>query len=457
MFDKLTERLGRAVQTLRGRGRVTDENVAETLREVRMALLEADVALPVVKSFIDGVRTQALGAEVASSLTPGQAFIGILHRELTAVLGQSQAGFAFNVQPPQVVLLAGLQGAGKTTTAAKLARWLQQEQRRRVLLVSTDVRRPAAILQLQRLTESVGAGFFPSAAGEQPAGIALAALEAARRGVYDTLIIDTAGRLHIDAELMEEMRAIDRAVTAHQRLFVVDAMAGQDAVNAARAFGAALDLTGIILTKADGDARGGAALSVRYVTGQPIVFLGVGEKVEALQPFDPERMASRILGMGDVVALVEEVQRKVDVDQAEKLARKVVQGKGFSLIDLRSQLEQVRKLGGLAAVMDKLPSQLAGRAAMKGDQADVELRRQMAIIDSMTAQERRQSGIIDGSRRRRIAAGAGVQVQDVNRLLKQFMDMQRLMKGMKGMTGGKLGRLISGLKGSVPPGAPRRR
>src|SRR3984885_635943 len=454
MFDKLTERLGRAVQTLRGRGRVTEENVAETLREVRMALLEADVALPVVKSFIDGVRTLALGAEVAGSLTPGQAFIGILHRELTAVLGASAAGFAFNVQPPQVVLLAGLQGAGKTTTAAKLARWLQQEQRRRVLLVSTDVRRPAAILQLQRLAESVGADFFPSSSGELPAAIALAALEAARRGVYDSLIIDTAGRLHIDTELMEEMQTIDRAVTAHQRLFVVDAMAGQDAVNAARAFADALDLTGIILTKADGDARGGAALSVRYVTGKPIIFLGVGEKVEALQPFDPERMASRILGMGDVVALVEEVHRKVDVDQAEKLARKVVQGKGFSLLDMRSQLEQVRKLGGLAAVMDKLPTQLAGRAAMKGDQADLELRRQMAIIDSMTAQERRQSGIIDGSRRRRIAAGAGVQVQDVNRLLKQFMDMQRLMKGMKG---GKLGRLMAGLGGGMPPGQPPRR
>src|SRR3984957_19645454 len=358
MFDKLTERLGGAVQTLRGRGRVTEDNVAQTLREVRMALLEADVALPVVKSFIDGVRTRALGAEVASSLTPGQAFIGILHRELTAVLGESQAGFAFNVQPPQVVLLAGLQGAGKTTTAAKLARWLQQEQRRRVLLVSTDVRRPAAILQLQRLAESVGVDFFPSAAGEQPAAIAIAALEASRRGVYDTLIIDTAGRLHIDAELMQEMRTIDAAVTPHQRLFVV---------NAARAFADALDLTGIILTKADGDARGGAALSVRYVTGKPIIFLGVGEKVEALQPFDPERMASRILGMGDVVALVEQVQRQVDVDQAEKLARKVVSGKGFSLNDLRSQLEQVRKLGGLAAVMDKLPTQLAGRAAMKGD------------------------------------------------------------------------------------------
>jgi signal recognition particle subunit SRP54 len=454
MFDKLTERLGRAVQTLRGRGRVTEENVAETLREVRMALLEADVALPVVKSFIDSVRTRALGAEVVGSLTPGQAFIGILHRELTAVLGESQAGFAFNVQPPQVLLLAGLQGAGKTTTAAKLARWLKEEQRRRVLLVSTDVRRPAAILQLQRLAESVGAEFFPSNADQQPAAIALAALEAARRGVFDTLIIDTAGRLHVDDELMQEMQAIDRAVSAHQRLFVVDAMAGQDAINAARAFGSALDLTGIILTKADGDARGGAALSVRYVTGKPIIFLGVGEKVEALQSFDPERMASRILGMGDVVSLVEEVQRKVDVDQAEKLARKVVQGKGFSLLDLRSQLEQVSKLGGLAAVMDKLPTQLAGRAAMKGDQADRELRRQMAIIDSMTAQERRQSGIIDGSRRRRIAAGAGVQVQDVNRLLKQFMDMQRLMKGMKG---GKLGRLMAGLKAGVPPGQPPRR
>jgi signal recognition particle subunit SRP54 len=454
MFDTLTQRLGRAVQTLRGRGRLTEENVAETLREVRMALLEADVALPVVKSFIDSVKSAALGAEVAGSLTPGQAFIGILHRELVGLLGASQAGFAFNVQPPQVVLLAGLQGAGKTTTAAKLARWLRETHRRRVLLVSTDVRRPAAILQLQRLAESVGSDFFPSTADEQPAGIARAALEAARRGVYDTLIIDTAGRLHVDAELMQEVQAIDAAVSAHQRLFVVDAMAGQDALNAARAFGSALDLTGIILTKADGDARGGAALSVRHVTGKPIVFLGVGEKVEALQPFDAQRMASRILGMGDVLSLVEEVQRKTDVEAADRLARKVVQGKGFTLADLRSQLEQVRKLGGMAAVMDKLPTALVGRAAVKGDQADRDLKRQVAIIDSMTPQERRQSGIIDGSRRRRIAAGAGVQVQDVNRLLKQFMDMQRLMKGMKG---GKIGRLMAGLKGGMPPGLPRRR
>ncbi len=454
MFSKLTERLAAAVQTLRGRGRVTEENVAETLREVRMALLEADVALPVVKSFIDAVKAQALGAEVATSLTPGQAFIGILHRELVRLLGDHAAGFALNVQPPQVVLLAGLQGAGKTTTAGKLALWLKQAHRRRVLLVSTDVRRPAAILQLERLASSVGADFFPSAAGDDPVAIARAALEAARRGVYETLIIDTAGRLHIDAELMAEMQAIDRVAGSHQRLFVVDAMAGQDAVNSARAFSAALELTGIILTKADGDARGGAALSVRSVTGKPIVFLGVGEKLDALQPFDPARMASRILGMGDVVSLVEDVQRQVDVDQAEKLARKVASGKSFNLLDLRAQLEQVRKLGGLSAVMDKLPAQLAGRAAMPGDQADRELKRQIAIINSMTRQERLHSGVIDGSRRRRIAAGAGVQVQDVNRLLKQFMEMQRLMKGMKG---GKLGRLMAGLKGGLPPGLPPRR
>jgi signal recognition particle subunit SRP54 len=453
MFDQLTERLDRAVQSLRGRGRVTEDNVAETLREVRMALLEADVALPVVKSFIESVKSAALGAEVATSLTPGQAFIGILHRELVSLLGSSQSGFALNVQPPQVVLLAGLQGAGKTTTAGKLARWLRETHRRRVMLVSTDVRRPAAILQLQRLAESVGAEFFPSQTSEQPVAIARAALEAARRGLSETLIIDTAGRLHVDAELMEEVRAIDQAVSPHQRLFVVDAMAGQDAVNAAKAFGSALDLTGLILTKADGDARGGAALSVRFVTGKPIVFLGVGEKLEALQPFDPERMATRILGMGDVVSLVEEVQSKVDVGEAEKLARKVVSGKSFSLSDLRSQLEQVRKLGGLSALMDKLPTGLSTRGGMPGEQADRELKRQIAIIDSMTRQERRQAGIIDGSRRRRIAAGAGVQVQDVNRLLKQFLEMQKVMKSMKG---GKLARLMAGLKagGRLPPGMP---
>jgi signal recognition particle subunit SRP54 len=451
MFDKLTERLSRAVQTLRGRGRVTEENAGETLREVRMALLEADVALPVVKTFIDAVKTRALGAEVAGSLTPGQAFIGILHRELVALLGEAAAGFALNVQPPQVVLLAGLQGAGKTTTAGKLARWLKETHRRRVMLVSTDVRRPAAILQLERLAGAVGVEFFPVPPGVAPPQIARAAQEAARRGVIDTLIIDTAGRLHVDAELMEEVKAIDAAVSPHQRLFVLDAMAGQDAVNSARAFSAALTLTGVILTKADGDARGGAALSVRAITGQPIVFLGAGEKLEALTPFDPERMATRILGMGDVVSLVEDVQRKVDVAEAEKLARKVASGKSFDLTDLRSQLEQVRKLGGLSAVMDKLPTQLAGRAALPPDQAERELRRQMAIIYSMTPRERRSPAVLDGSRRRRIALGAGVQVQDVNRLLKQFMEMQKLMKGMKG---GRLGRMMAGLAGRMPRGPP---
>ena len=425
MFDKLTERLSRAVQTLRGRGRVTEENVAETLREVRMALLEADVALPVVKSFIEGVRARALGAEVASSLTPGQAFIGILHRELTAVLGESQAGFAFNVQPPQVVLLAGLQGAGKTTTAAKLARWLLESQRRRVLLVSTDVRRPAAILQLQRLADSVGADFFPSAAGEQPAAIAAAALEAARRGVYDTLIIDTAGRLHVDAALMAEMQAIDRAVNAHQRLFVVDAMAGQDAVNAARAFAGALDLTGIILTKADGDARGGAALSVRHVTGKPIVFLGVGEKIEALQPFDPERMASRILGMGDVLTLIEKAEQEFDSDVAAKAAERLSAGK-FTLEDFLEQLQQVKKMGPLTGLMKMMPG--LPKELRNAEIDDRELARVEGIIHSMTPGERADPSVINGSRRLRIATGAGTTTTAVNQLVKQFGDAQKMFK-----------------------------
>jgi signal recognition particle subunit SRP54 len=451
MLDQLTTRLAAAMQGLRGRGRVTEANVADTLREVRMALLEADVALPVVKRFIEDVKAASLGTEVATSLTPGQAFIGILHRELVGLLGGTPAEFAINVQPPQVVLLAGLQGAGKTTTAGKLALWLKNAHARRVLLVSTDVRRPGAILQLERLAQAVGAGFFPSSTAEAPAQIAGAALEAARRGVYDTLVVDTAGRLAIDAELMAELQAIDAAIGAHQRLFVVDAMAGQDALNAARAFGTALDLTGTILTKADGDARGGAALSVRYVTGKPILFLGVGEKLEALQPFDPERMASRILGMGDVVALVEEVQRKVDAGEADRLARKMVAGKSFSLLDLRAQLEQVRKLGGLGAVMDKLPAQLAGRSAMPADAADRELKRQIAIIDSMTRSERLNSALINGSRRRRIAAGAGVAVQDVNRLLKQHLELQKMMKSMKG---GKIARLMAGLRSGTPPGIP---
>jgi signal recognition particle subunit SRP54 len=451
MFDNLTARLARSIENLRGKGRITDENITETLREVRVALLEADVALPVVKSFIDGVKTKALGAEVASSLTPGQAFIGILHKELVDLMGGARAGFNLRAQPPIVVLLAGLQGAGKTTTAAKLARWLIEREKKRVLLVSTDVRRPAAILQLQRLAEQVEAQFFPSNSSENPADIARNAVEQAKRGVFDVLIVDTAGRLHVDESLMQEVKDIDAAVHSTERLFVVDSMAGQDAVNSARAFGAALDLTGVILTKADGDARGGAALSVRQITGKPIVFMGVGEKTEALEPFDPERMATRILGMGDVISLVEQVHRQVDHQEAERLAKKVVKGKGFDMADLKSQLEQLQKMGGVGALMDKLPAAATQKGGVNPEQGDRDLRRQIAIINSMTKKERRTPAIIDGSRRRRIAAGSGTQVQDVNRLLKQFMEMQRVMKSMKG---GKLARMLNALKGQMPPGFP---
>jgi signal recognition particle subunit SRP54 len=453
LFENLTQRLSRTVDTLRGRGRITEENVGESLREVRMALLEADVALPVVKTFIERVKQKALGAEVTASLTPGQAFVGILHRELVALMSGTRGPFELRAQPPVVVLLAGLQGAGKTTTAGKLARWLIESQKKRVLLVSTDIRRPAAILQLQRLTEQVGAGFFPSDGKQKPADIARDALDAARKGVYDVLIVDTAGRLHVDAELMEEVKEIERAVETHERLFVIDAMAGQDAVNSARAFGEALDLTGVILTKADGDARGGAALSVREVTGKPIVLVGVGEKLDALEPFDADRMAGRILGMGDVVALVEQVQKQVNVEEAQKLASKVAKGKGFDLVDLKSQLEQLQKMGGVGALMDKLPQAAMKGAAVPADGGDKDVRRQIAIINSMTRKERRNPGLLDGSRRRRIAAGAGVQVQDVNKLMKQFMEMQKMMKSM---AGGRMKRMMQAFKGGMPPGFPGR-
>ena len=450
LFENLTQRLSRTVDTLRGRGRITEENVGESLREVRMALLEADVALPVVKAFIERVKQKALGAEVTASLSPGQAFVGILHKELVALMQGDRGRFELRAQPPVVVLLAGLQGAGKTTSAGKLARWLI-EDKKRVLLVSTDIRRPAAILQLQRLAEQVGAGFFPTDSNQKPANIARDALDAARKGVYDVLIVDTAGRLHVDAELMEEVKEIERAVETHERLFVIDAMAGQDAVNSARAFGEALDLTGVILTKADGDARGGAALSVREVTGKPIVLVGVGEKLDALEPFDAERMAGRILGMGDVVALVEQVQKQVNVEEAQKLAKKVAKGKGFDLVDLKSQLEQLQKVGGVGALMDKLPQAATRGGKLPADGGDKDVRRQIAIINSMTRKERRNPALLDGSRRRRIAAGAGVQVQDVNKLMKQFMEMQKMMKSM---AGGRMKRMLQAFKGGVPPGFP---
>jgi len=448
MFDKLTERLSATLDGLRGRGRITEENVGDALRQVRMALLEADVALPVVKTFIEAVKARAIGAEVTRSLTPGQAFIKIIHTELVSVMGEPSTGLNLRVPAPLVVLLAGLQGAGKTTTAGKLARWLMAQNRRRVLLASADIHRPAAILQLERLAVQVGAAFHPVTGEHKAEEIAAAALVHARQGVFDALIVDTAGRLHVDAEMMEEVQRIDRVLTPSERLFVVDSMAGQDAVNSARAFGSALELTGVVLTKADGDARGGAALSVRQVTGKPILFLGVGEKTEALETFQPERVASRILGMGDVLGLVEQVEQKVDREQAHKLAQKISKGKEFDFNDLRDQLGQLQQMGGLSALLDKLPAQLAGAAGAPGQMDDRQIRRQIAMINSMTPRERRRPNLIDGSRKRRIAAGSGTQVQDVNRLLKQFLQMQ---KAMKQFSKGGLKKMLRGMGGKMPP------
>ncbi len=450
MFDRLTERLSGAINALTGRGRLTEDNIADALRQVRMALIEADVAVPVVKSFIDAVKARALGAEVQQSLTPGQVFIKILHDELVKTMGEPGQGLNLRHPAPVVILLAGLQGAGKTTTAAKLARLLIG-QKKRVLLASVDIYRPAAITQLERLAAQVGADFHPVVAGLAPVAIATAALEQARRGVYDILLVDTAGRLHVDDEMMAEVQQVDRAVAAHERLFVVDSMAGQDAVNAARAFNMALDLTGVILTKADGDARGGAALSVRQVTGRPILFLGTGEKVEALEPFHPERVASRILGMGDVLSLVEQVQGQVDRDKAEKLAKKIHKGKGFDFNDLRDQMLQLEHMGGEGALLDKLNGGMAAAAKSPnaGPMAGKEVGRQIALINSMTAAERRQPDLIDASRKRRIARGSGLLVQDVNRLMKQQLQMQQMMKQFSklGMRG-----LMRSLGGRLPPG-----
>ena len=451
MFDKLSARLAAVVEGLRGRGRLTEENIGDTLRQVRMALLEADVALPVVKEFIEAVRARAIGLEVHRSLTPGQALVRVIHEELVRVMGEGVRPLNLRVQPPAVILLAGLQGAGKTTTAAKIALWLRERDRKRVLLVSTDVYRPAAMLQLERLGEQLGLDVAPADPSQPPLAIARRALDEARRGLYDVLLVDTAGRLHVDEAMMDEVRALAAEVKPVETLFVVDSMAGQDAVNAARAFGAVLDLTGIVLTKADGDARGGAALSVRHVTGKPILFVGVGEKPDALEAFQPERMASRILGMGDVLSLVEEVTRKVDREQAERLARKVAKGGGFDLEDLLEQLGQIEKMGGMSALMDKLPAQLAAKAQGLPQGNEREIRRQMAIIRSMTPRERRFPKVIDGSRRRRIATGSGTQVADVNRLLKNFMQMQKVMKGMgKGKAG--LRGMVQSLAGRLPPG-----
>src|SRR6202050_5083919 len=451
MFDRLTAGLDAALKALSGRGYLSEDNIADTVRQVRLALLDADVALPVVKSFTDAIKGRAVGIEVTKSLTPGQAFIKVVHEELVRLMGDASPGLNLRAQRPVVVLLAGLQGAGKTTTAGKLARWLIEKQHKKVLLVSTDVYRPAAILQLQTLAAQVGAGFAGGDSSEAPIAIAKRALTEATLQAYDVLLLDTAGRLHIDAEMMAEVRELEAALNPHERLFVVDSMAGQDAVNAAKAFNEALSLTGVILTKADGDARGGAALSVRQVTGKPILFIGTGEKSEALELFQPERIASRILGMGDVLALVEQVQDQVDQEKAEKLAKKISKGKSFDLADLRDQLIQLQKMGGMSAVLDKLPAQLqANAAAAAGAVNPQALKRQMGIIDSMTPRERRRPDMIDGSRKRRMAAGAGVQLPEVNRLLKQFDHMQKTMKKLA--KGGMLKNMMRGMGGRLPPG-----
>ena len=451
MLDNLTQRLARAMKTIRGEARLTESNISDALREVRMALLEADVALPVVKDFVARVKEKALGEEVIGSLTPGQALVGVVHRELTALMGGAAAGLDLAVAPPAVILMAGLQGSGKTTTTGKLARLLKQELRKKPLVVSCDVYRPAAIEQLKAVAAQIGVDFFPSAPGEKPVDIARRALEHARTHYHDVLLVDTAGRLGIDEPMMKEIAELEATLKPAETLFIVDAMQGQDAVNVAKAFGDALPLTGVILTKLDGDARGGAALSVRHVTGKPIKFAGVGEKLNGLEAFHPERMASRILGMGDILSLVEEARKGVDEVEAKKLAEKFKKGKGFDLEDFKGQIQQMKKMGGLASLVDKLPAQFA-QAAAQAPQAldDRALRRVEGIINSMTPQERAKPELIKASRKRRIATGAGVPVQEVNRLLNQFAEMQKMMKQMQK---GGLQKMMRAMKHLVPGGS----
>lgn len=452
MFDSLSERLASTVKKLRGQARLTEENIQETMREVRMALLEADVALPVVKDFIARVKERAVGKDVLNSLTPGQELIRVVDEELTEVMGHANEGLDLEEKHPAIILMAGLQGAGKTTSVGKLARFLKEKADKRVMVVSADVYRPAAIEQLETLAKEVDARFYPSDSSYDPVEIAEEAVSAARVQRMDVLIVDTAGRLHIDDKMMDEIKRINAAITPDETLFVVDSMTGQDAANIAKAFDDALPLTGVILTKADGDARGGAALSVRHITGKPIKFLGVGEKTAALEPFHPERIASRILGMGDVLSLVEDVQQKVDHAKAAKLANKVRKGRGFDLNDLQDQLAQMQKMGGIASLMDKIPGNMnlpdqVKKQATDGKQFD----RMIAIINSMTPKERRFPDIIKGSRKRRIAKGSGAQIQEVNRLLKQHMQMKKMMKKFKG---GGMRKMMRAMKGQMPPGMP---
>lgn len=448
MLDNLTQRLVRVMKTLRGEARLTETNIADALREVRLALLEADVALPAVKAFIAAVKEKAVGEEVIGSLSPGQALIGVVHRELTALMGEAHTGLNLAVQPPAVVLMAGLQGAGKTTTVGKLAKWLKETQKKKALVVSCDVYRPAAIEQLKTVAAQAGVDFFPSTVGEKPVDIARNAVDWARRHFYDILFVDTAGRLSIDDAMMKEIAELHAALKPIETLFVVDAMLGQDAINTAKAFDQALPLTGVILTKLDGDARGGAALSVRYITGKPIKFAGVGEKLGGIEAFHPERMASRILGMGDVLSLIEEARKGVDEQKAVEFAKKIKSGKSFDLNDFKEQIGQMRKMGGISSMLDKLPAQFAQAASqLPVGGEDKIVRRIEGIINSMTPLERSKPELLKASRKRRIAAGAGVQVQEVNRLLKQFEQMQKVMKQF---SRGGIGKLMRGVKGILP-------
>lgn len=446
MFDNLTDRLSDTLKKLKGQGRLTEDNIKETLREVRMALLEADVALPVVTDFIERVKTGALGQAVQTSLSPGQSLIKLVQAELIKVMGEANEGLNLKAVPPAVILMAGLQGAGKTTTVAKLGRWLQENQKKKVGVVSADVYRPAAIKQLQMLANDLSLDFFDSDISQHPVDIAKNAIEAARKKFLDVIIVDTAGRLHIDDEMMGEIKALHAAINPIETLFVVDSMTGQDAAITAKAFNDALPLTGVILTKADGDARGGAALSIRHITGKPIKFIGVGEKSNALEPFHPDRIASRILGMGDILGLIEELEQKVDKEKAEKFARKMQKGKGFDMEDFREQLQQMQNMGGIGSMMDKLPGINSIPQDMKDKVNDKMLARQIAIICSMTMQERRYPDLIKGNRKKRIAAGCGQELQDVNRMLKQFLMMQKMMKKLKS---GNMANMMRGIKSNV--------
>jgi signal recognition particle subunit SRP54 len=448
MLDNLTQRLAKVVKTLRGQARLTEDNIAEMLREVRMALLEADVALPVVKEFIARIKEKAVGQEVIGSLTPGQALVGVVHRELTELMGGEKAGLNLATQPPAVILMAGLQGAGKTTTTAKLGKWLKERQKKKVLAVSCDVYRPAAIEQLKTVSAQAGMDFFPSSVGQKPLDIALGALDYAKKHYHDVLFVDTAGRLAIDEAMMAEVRELHAALKPIETLFVVDAMLGQDAVNTAKAFAEALPLTGVVLTKLDGDARGGAALSVRHVTGKPLKFAGIGEKLGGIEEFHPERMASRILGMGDILGLVEDAHRTVDQEKAQDLVRKMKSGKGFDLNDFKDQIGQMRKMGGLSSMLDKLPAQFGQMAQQAGGAMDDKvIRCTEGIINSMTPGERAKPELIKASRKRRIAMGAGVQVQEVNRLLNQFEQTQKVMKQF---SKGGMAKMMRGMKGMLP-------